>query len=176
MKQQEHHWQVVRRGGIVVSNTPEELWENACAYFEWCDSNPIQTSNNVKVGKAAGQDLNNKYIRPYTIKGLCLHCGIMEEYLADIRATKDQESMYFHVVSKILYLIYIQNYELACVGVYSPIFASKFISSEDERKPSSTIRVEVVPGLPMLATSEEEILQKLENEIEKQKNSENENL
>src|SRR5688572_18907649 len=110
MKQQEHHWQVVRRGGIVVSNTPEELWENACAYFEWCDNNPIETSNNIKVGKAAGQDLSNKYIRPYTIKGLCLHCGIMEEYLSDIRATKDQESMYFHVVSKILYLIYIQNY------------------------------------------------------------------
>lgn len=158
------HWEIVSGGNIVVSNTAEGLWHNACKYFQWCDENPIVTSKTIMTGKEAGREIKNSSIRPYSIKGLCLHCGILEEYMRDIRASKDEGSMYYNVVSKILYLIYIQNLEMAMIGEYSPVFATKVLGMEKEEVPTGAITVNVVPGLPELSKSENEILKKLELE------------
>ena len=37
------HWQIVNNNRHVVSNTPQELWNNAVEYFKWNDENPIKT-------------------------------------------------------------------------------------------------------------------------------------
>ena len=159
-----NHWEVVQGGGIVVSNTPQGLWLNACKYFQWSDEHPIVVRKTLTSGKEAGKIITNESIRPYSIKALCLHCGILEEYLRDIRAGKDETSLYYTVVSKILYIIYIQNLEMAMVGEYSPVFASRVLGMEKEDTPSGAITVNVVGGLPELSKSENDILKKLELE------------
>lgn len=162
-----NHWEVVNNGGIVVSNTPEELWANACAYFKWCDENPLKTKRTITSGKTAGNKVEDENPRPYSIKGLCLHCGILEEYMRDIRNSKDKQSLYYIVVSKIMYIIYIQNLELATVGVFNPIFTSKVLNMDKDDTPTSAVRVEIVTqGIPELLNSENEILRKLELENE----------
>jgi len=165
------HWEVVDKGLTVVSNTPESLWKNACAYFKWCDENPITAKRTITSGKDSGKRVDIEESRPYSIKGLCLHCGIFEEYIRDIRSSKDNTSMYYIVVSKILYIIYIQNLENATVGIFNPIFVSKVLNMEKDDTPTGSIKIEIVGGLPELSKSENEILEKLELEI-KAKNSE----
>lgn len=158
------HWQVVDSGKIRVSNTPEELWSNAAGYFAWCDANPIKHTKTITSGKEVGKKVESESPRPYSIKGLCLHCGILEEYIRDVRQTKDKVSLYYVVVSKILYIIYIQNLELATVGVFNPIFVSKVLNMEKDDTPASGVKIEIVGGLPELSKTENEILDKLERE------------
>lgn len=158
------HWQLVNSASITVSNSPEELWSNATGYFQWCDTNPIMSRKKILTGKDAGKDMEVETPRPYTVKGLCIHCGILEEYIRDIRQTKRKDSKYYMVVSTILYLIFVQNQELAMVGVYSPTFTARVLNMDKDDAPPSAITVNVVQGLPELGNSESEILEKLDLE------------
>lgn len=161
-----NHWQIVKAGKVQVSNTAEGLWMQACDYFQWSDDNPVEYKRTLTSGKEAGTKVPIEAPRPYSIKALCLHCGITEEYLRDIRNSKDKNSMYYAVVSKIMYIIYVQNAELATVGVFNPIFTAKVLNLETDDTPVSAVRVEVIGmgTLPQLSKSESEVLEKLKIE------------
>lgn len=159
-----NHWNVVNDGTIVVSNTPETLWQNAITYFKWCDENPIISKTTVTSGKEAGKKFENEHIRPYSLKAFCLHCGVLEEYIASVKNNSDPTSLFYIVVSRIVYLIYIQNMELATVGVFNPIFTAKVLNLENERPPEEQITVNVVSGLPSLPRSENAVLENLKIE------------
>lgn len=159
-----NHWELVNKGNIVVSNTPIELWQNACDYFRWCDENPIKIKKTLTSGKGAGQKIETENPRPYTVKGLCIHCGILEEYITDLKNSSDKSSEYYIVASKIFYLIYVQNIELATVGVFNPIFTSKVLNMDDQDIPTGAVVVNIVNGLPTLSNSEADALEKLISE------------
>ncbi len=158
------HWEVVNSKTITASNTPQQLWDNACKYFKWCDENPIESKRLLIAGAKAGTHALDVQVRPYSIRGLCLHCGIVEEYLRDIRQSKDESSEYYIVVSRILYIVFTQNLENATIGLFNPIFTSKVLNMEKDDTPPQGIKIEVVQGLPTLSKSENEILEKLELE------------
>ncbi len=159
------HWELINNGSVVVSVDAEGLWRNAAAYFQWCDEHPIVSSKTLLSGKEAGKKVNTEQPRPYSVKALCLHCGLLEEHLRDIRATKDKSSQYYIVVSRILYIIYTQNLEHGITGTYNPVMVSRVLNLEKDDTPTSAIKIEVVGGLPELSKSENEILEKLESEI-----------
>lgn len=164
------HWEILKAGRVKVSETPQEFFENACNYFKWCDDNPITTKETISVGKKAGDEVDRKQIRPYTTKGLCIHCGVLEEWLKDMRDLKDPNSLWYNLVTRVLYIIYVQNLELATVGVFNPIFVSKVLNMEKEETPNTPTKVYIVDGLPPLSETENQVLQKLELEMaEKQK-------
>lgn len=165
------HWEIINLGGTVVSNTPEELWGNACKYFQWCDNTPITSRDTLMSGKDGGKQVNVEKKRPYTIKGLCMHCGILEEYLKDVRDSRNSNNMFYIVVSKILYIIYTQNVENAMVNNFNPIFTAKVLNMENEEPAMAPIKIEIVPGIPTLSRSENEILEKLESEIQMSENT-----
>jgi hypothetical protein len=171
MGDNEEHWQVLKSGEIVVSNTPLELWNAACKYFLWCDTHPVIKKRTIATGKAAGTKVDEESARPYTIKGLCLHCGIMEDYLKDVRNCPNKNDPYYIVVSRILYIIYTQMAEQAVVGNYNPIFTAKMLNMDAEDNTVSAIKIDIVEGLPKLSTSENQILEKLESEISTLENS-----
>ena len=164
MEQAGSHWEILSRGQVVVSNTPEQLWENAVSYFKWCEENPIKNKKSIASGAKAGTTMTETMTRPFTVKALCLHCGILEDYIRTIRQTKDKTSLYYNVMTKILYIIYIQNQELATVGVFNPIFTAKILNIDTEERSTTPIKIEIVQGLPVLSESENEVLSNIENE------------
>lgn len=173
------HWKVLTGRKIVVSNTAEGLLKNACDYFAWCDDNPIKNNVTAMSGKEFGRVVETSQRRLYSVKGLCLHCGILEEYLRDMRQLKDKDSEWYRAVTAIYYIIYTQNLENAAVEVFNPVFVSKILGMEKEEVATGAITVRVVNALadgspiPALSNSENEILEKLEFEIvEKQKSKE----
>ena len=159
-----NHWEVLAAGHIRVSNRAEDIWDNAIQYFKWCDNNPIETKKTILIGKAAGTEGKSTLIRPYNVRALCLHCGILEEYLKDILSNKDKSSLYYIVISRIMYLIYVQNVELATVGVFSPIFTARILNLDKDETPNKAITVNIVGGLSPLSMSESEVLEKLDIE------------
>lgn len=159
------HWEVVNSNRLVIFDTPEDIWKRACSYFKWCDDNPINMKRTVTAGKNTGDVVEVTRRRPYTIKGLCIHCGITEEYIRDLRRTKDKDSEYYIVVSKILYIIYTDNIEHGIVGEYNAVLVSKILNLDKEELPATPPRVEIISdGVPTLLESESQILEKLESE------------
>lgn len=166
-----HHWQMV--GKSVSNNTPMELWASACDYFKWCDDNPIVVKKLIQSGKSAGQYRHEEHIRPYSVKGLCLHCGVSEEYLISLRGM-EQTNDYYTVANKVMYIIYTQAYEMAQLGIFNPIFTMKVLNMDKDETGDVAVMVNVVRSeMPKLLTSELEVINSIEAEIEKA-NSENE--
>lgn len=159
------HWEKIG-SGMMSPGTPEELWQSACDYFAWCDRNDIKTSKTVTGGRGASE-VDEKHHRPYTVRGLCIHCGINEDYIKDIKSTKERNSAWYLVMERILYIIHTQNTEMAMVGAYNAIFTSKILGMEKEEDSGPTeIRIIHEQNLPNLSNSELEILQKIDSENE----------
>lgn len=160
------HWEVINAGSVKVSNTPEELWENAIAYLTWCKENPITFKRTLTSGKEAGKQVEIEAPRALHMTALCLHCGISVEYFNDLLMSKDG-SLYSIVASRIDAVMQSYNLEMAIVEVFNPIIVSKMIdfgaSKADNNKP---ISVTILEGTPKLANSESEIIKQLEDEIE----------
>lgn len=172
----DNHWDIVNQNRNVISSTALSLWENAVMYFNWSKDNPIKNKRTITSGKEVGRIVVTEDTRPLSVKALCLHCNISEEWLRSIRQTKDKESEYYIVVSKILAIIYTQNLEMATIGVFNPIFTAKVLGMEKDETPNSSIKISIVGGLPELSKSENEILEKLELENQKTENAKEENL
>lgn len=161
----EEHWDFMETiGKQILSDNPQTLWANAIQYAKWCKDNPITSKRKQLTGKNAGQDIQIEYIRPLTIKGLCLHCNINEDYIMDLRGCKDKSNEYYIVITKILYMIYTQNAEGAMVGIYESGFTAKMLNIEKEEVSSGSVKVEHINELPELLDSENAILEKLELE------------
>lgn len=158
------HWKILALGGVEIASTPGQMWEQALAYFEFCDGNPIENKETLKTGKTQGQVANKEKRRPYTVKGLCLHLGISEQYLREMGQQHGTDSMWFKVAEKILSVIYVQNLEGAIVEDFNPQIISKVLNldkpSEEDSKP---VRVEIVDTRKReLPTDEKSILDNLD--------------
>lgn len=178
----EQHWKIIHNNRNITSNTPNELWENAVRYFQWCDDNPIKNKVTILAGKEAGNKVSTEKLRPYTIKALCIHCNIDEDYIKDIRATKKTDSEYYIVVSKILYIIYTQNLENAMVENFNPGFTAKVLNMEKEEQTMQPLTINHVynnpldgKSLPELSDSENSVLEKLELELSLDEKSKEQN-
>ena len=170
-------WKIVHNNRNVVSNTPEQLWENAVRYFQWNEDNPRQSNVTLLSGKEAGRKVNVSKRRPYSIQALCLHCNIDEEYIKDIRSNKGkgggESAEYYTVISKILYIIYADNLEGAMLDEYNPIFTAKVMNLEKEdRNDGGNITINHVVSnpldgkrIPELSGSENAVLEKLDLEL-----------
>lgn len=171
------HWEIIANGQIVIDQNAAELKENMFAYFKFCDDNPIISKRTITSGKGAGTKVYVEQRRAYTIKGLCIHCGISEQYLKDIMQSKDKDDPYFQAVEMAKYIIFTQNVENAMVGEFSAIFTAKLLGMDKgDENPAQAIKVIIEGGTPQLANSENEILEKLDLEMEKMKREHQRNL
>lgn len=156
----EEHWEKMS----ITHHDEKSLWDNALSYFAWCKDNPIELKKKLMSGNQAGTDTTVTKIRPYSLKALCLHCGLTEDFFRDLRNTKDKDSLYYQVATRILYNIWVQNYEMGLIDEYNSIMVMKVLGMDKEEVQVGAIKVEIVPGLPQLSESENEILAKLESE------------
>lgn len=152
-------WERLVNGIYYTSNTPEELWKNAIAYFKWCDENSIIMGKSVGSGTQAGVTVTDTMPRPYTVKGLCLHCGVTEEWLASVKATPRSTNDFHMVVNKIMYIIDTQITEYALTGVFNPVFSYKILGMDKVESAQQPITIEIVEGktAPQLANSEGQV-------------------
>ncbi len=176
-------WRIVHNNRNVTSNTAEQLWENAVRYFQWNDANPRTKKVTLTSGKEAGTKVTVENRRPYSVKALCLHCNIDEDYIKDIRSSANKNDEYYVVVTKILYIIYTDNLEGAMLDEYNPIFTAKVLNMEKEADNGSgniTINHVVAQPLdgkriPELSDSENAVLEKLELEFSLSEKSKEQN-
>jgi hypothetical protein len=84
-------WKVINKGGKKKRfATPEDLWEEACEYFEWCDANPwVIRKTKTKADK--GSEIEETPTQwPYTLTGLMLHLHVNDGYWYDFKDAKHE--------------------------------------------------------------------------------------
>lgn len=104
--------------------TPEELWEAACAYFEWATKTPI-----MKTEISAGKKIETKRARPFLKKALCVHLGIS---LPTFEKYKESEDL-SEIAETIDEVIWVQKFEGAAVGIFSPSIITRELGLADKR-------------------------------------------
>lgn len=91
---------------------PEQLWEDACRYFDWAVANPLQEDRLVTAGIKV-RHVKVAKVRAFTIQGLCAYLGIRQPVLEHY-ATKPGFDV---VVDCIRNVIYTQKFENAAAGL-----------------------------------------------------------
>lgn len=104
---------------------PDDLWEDALAYFQWCDDNPVDAPISIvryKKEKHGGskemkkQDQQENISRPYTLYGLCAFLGITK--WSQFKATNIGRDGFEDVILTIENVIASQQLDGAMTGVF----------------------------------------------------------
>lgn len=149
-------------GRDVIFFDPETLWEEACKYFESCDS--VTWNKTDWVGKDAMQ-VTRKHVTPYTLSGLYLFLGgLSHDYFQ-----KFQESQYckdnpefFEVIARIRLVIETQQLEGGLVGAFDPRIVARLNGLTDKKDITSG-------GLPISPPTVEVVSQEAANDLKKLK-------
>ena len=125
--------------------TPEQLGIKALEYFEYCNNNPIKSSQLITGGQKAGDIKEVNKHRMYTIEGLCLHIGLNTKYLwqleEQIKDKLDVDSIrYSNILNHIRDTIRTQRLELAAANELNPLIVSRIEGLKDSVEHSGEIK------------------------------------
>lgn len=141
------------RGRLYES--PNELWEDATDYFDWCDDNPWMKNEQLKkptiIKNIDGDEelvtlCQIPTARPYTISGLCLYLHIDEETFSNYGSKEGYED-FFGIVTRIRLAIYNQKYEGAAVGAFNPSIIARDLGLADKKEHSGELSITQITGM-----------------------------
>jgi len=129
--------------------TPEALWEAACEYFDWANTNPAYMP--IIRGREHAELLLPR-ARPFSMEALCLYmdCGVhyLDQFEARLKDRMDEESEAFRdVITRIRLVIYEQKFTAAATGLLNTriimynlrMLDTKQAAPPEEQKPRSVI-------------------------------------
>lgn len=108
--------------------SPELLWDAACEYFEWCESNPLMEVD------FRGKDANEVELpkmRAFTIHGLCRYLDCNTHYFNDFKAAKHEG--FSDVLTRIMEIIYDQKFTGAAAGFLNPNIIARDLGLADKK-------------------------------------------
>jgi len=144
-----------RKGRIKDYEAPEDLWNDATDYFDWCDDNPWMRNEQLKKPTVVKDEYGNEELvtlcqiptaRPYTISGLCLFLGISEQSFNNY-ANKEGYEVFFGVCTRIKLAIYNQKYEGAAVGAFNPSIIARDLGLTDKKEHSGELTLKQITGM-----------------------------
>lgn len=121
-------WKNRKKHGRETEFTPETIWEEAQAYFDWCDQNPWIKTDFVRGGELAGKTVELPTQRPYTIQGFCVFAGISVKTFAAYEKRDD----FFPIITHIKEIIYTQKFEGAAVGAFNANIIARDLGLTDK--------------------------------------------
>ena len=138
-----NYWQWRKNTGKPKKiKNPQELWEAACDYFQWCDDNPMAKQDFIRGGDSAGAKVDLDIPRPYTWQGLESHLddiGLVSK-LDDYRANKDKSyEKYQDVLTRIGRVIDDRKYVGAATNIYNAGFISKDLGLTEKVEQHTTV-------------------------------------
>lgn len=106
-----------KSGRDKLFSTPEDMWEAACEYFQWCVDNPLMSTE--FVGKNARRELVPK-VQAFTLCGLCsfLHCNTVyfNNFQYQLKDTDTYYKGFNEIITRIRETIYHQKFIHAAAG------------------------------------------------------------
>jgi hypothetical protein len=143
-----------KHGRDKIFESPELLWEVACEYFEWCESNPLLESKPmvVSIGNNQGSSVEMTEIpkmRAFTWSGLELYIDIHR--LRDYK-TNEKYKDFSPVIEQIEKVIYDQKFTGAAAGFLNPNIIARDLGLVDkiDQKTEHSGSVTTYTGIEMV--------------------------
>lgn len=129
-------------GQELIYNQPKDLLQEAYRYFDWCSDNPWYRQELIKSGTRAGELIEVPVVRPFTIEGLCVFCGISVDTFCRYEATAGFEQVTAHLRE----IIRQNQIEGECVGAYNAIVIGRLhgAATKQELDISSGLTINVI--------------------------------
>lgn len=141
-----------KKGRGKIYDNPDDLWNDAVDYFDWCDDNPWMKNEQLKKPTIVIDDDGNEQLvticqiptaRPYTLSGLCLFLNI-DEVTFNNYCGKEGYEVFFNVCTRIKLAIYNQKYEGAAVGAFNPSIIARDLGLADKKELSGEVGMPVI--------------------------------
>lgn len=120
--------------------TPEELWNGACEYFQWCDDNPIIIEDFIKSGAMGGEKVYINHRRAYNIERLCIFLDISDMTFSNYSKATGYET-YFEICTRIKKIIDSQHFEGAMSGTFNASIAAMKLGLQQKIQSNQTISI-----------------------------------
>lgn len=128
----------LKHGRDRIIQDPDELWQNACEYFDWCNESPLYEID------FRGKDLEQveiPHIRPYSKHEFAIACGTHQwETINDLKkVSKD----FFEVVTRIEWVIYSQKFAGASAGFYNARIISQDLGLIQKQEITGPVQINI---------------------------------
>lgn len=138
--------------------TPEELWEAAKDYFDFCDNNPI-FNEETKTSSNGTQVTENRLKIPYTWEGLYIHLSVVH---LDHYKTKND---FLGILTHIGNIIRNQKFMGATVGIFNHGIIARDLGLMENSKIDVTTKGESINRGELTPDQVKKIADNLEDEI-----------
>lgn len=119
-------------GRTPIFDTAQELWDACVTYFEWVEENPLWEDKLVTFQGVATHEPLQK-ARIMSIRGLCLHLGIVRETWYRWRREREEFAVVIDAVESI---IWTQKIELAAAELVNPGLVARDLGLADRSEVS----------------------------------------
>lgn len=124
-----------KHGNDLIFSSPVIMWEAACEYFEWCDSNPfIEVAF---MGKNITQ-VKIPRMRPYTLDGLCTFLNVASSYFREFKRTtlpkQENAEDFLSVITRIEAIIRNQKFSGAAAGFFNANIIARDLGLVDKQQ------------------------------------------
>lgn len=120
--------------------TPEQLWDEACKYFQWCEDNPLIKHKTIVLNGRV-EILEKPVPRVWTIQGFCLWAGICQntfknyrqddkDSLRISRAHKENELQF--VAQSIAETILDMQFQYCAAGFFNPVIIARSLGLKNK--------------------------------------------
>lgn len=135
-----------KHGRDKLFESPELVWDEACKYFEWCDTNPLLTVE--YNGKDAIECVVPK-MRAYTWSGLeyFLDCSDLKHY-----RTNESYKDFFPILTRIEKVIITQKFEGAAAGLLNASIITRDLGLTDKQEQKSETVITGKLGINVIST------------------------
>lgn len=133
-------WKLPRRmvtPGTPIFATPDELWDAACEYFDWCVDTPIEYE--LEIGKNTGQFVKLKKPRPFNMRGFHGLAEISPKMWKRLQEDPEFEEVLYRIEN----VIYTQIYDGGMTGIYDSGMSSKSLGLTDKREITADVNATV---------------------------------
>lgn len=114
-----------KHGRDKLFESAELLWEAACEYFHWCDTNPLKS-----IEYHSGKRKTVPKMRAYTLHGFCLYVKANTDYWRIFKSGKHED--FYTVIKDIEDVIYNQKFEGAAAGLLNANIISRDLGLADK--------------------------------------------
>ena len=110
-----------------IFETPKQLWDAACEYFEWVEDNPL---SEMKAFSYQGEIIKTDIpkMRAMTIQAMCLFLDISEDTWANYCSRED----FLGITKQIKNVIYSQKFEGAAADMLNANIISRELGLSDK--------------------------------------------
>lgn len=117
-----------------IFETPTEMWDRCCAYFDYVKSNPLHEE---KVFQFQGAPVHAEVTKPraMTIAALCVHLGCNKSTWEEYRKREGFDA----VCSVVDDIIYTQKFELAAADLLNAGFIAKELGMREKIEQTGSV-------------------------------------